>query len=126
MEAPEYTNGNVVEQPMLQPQRKSGIRRGQPRRQSLVKTNWDAVDRLPFIVAVVLLLVVTISVVGVKNQTAAAQQRLTATNEKVTTARNENNNLKQDIAALTSSDRLTKVANEFGLTLNLNNVRSVK
>ncbi|TYC50133.1 cell division protein FtsL [Weissella muntiaci] len=124
MEVPNY-NRDATARQVAQPNIRPRLNRP-ARRQVLSTTPWTFQDKLPYFVAVIALIVVAFSVITVSNQKATAQKTLTATNSKITANRNNNNNLKQDIATLTSTDRLTQIAQEFGLSMNVSNVRNVR
>lgn len=124
MEVPNY-NRDATARQVAQPNIRPRLNRP-ARRQVLSTTPWTFQDKLPYFVAVIALIVVAFSVITFSNQKATAQKTLTETNSKITANRNNNNNLKQDIATLTSTDRLTQIAQEFGLSMNVSNVRNVR
>lgn len=125
MEVPDYSRETAARQ-ATQPRRAPRVAKQPVRRQALATTPWTFQDKLPYYVAILALIAVAFSVITVSNKSANAQKNLTQINQKVTNTRNNNNNLKQDIATLTNTDRLTQVAQESGLSMNVNNVRNVQ
>ncbi|GAK30631.1 cell division protein FtsL [Weissella oryzae SG25] len=125
MEVPDYSRETAARQ-ATQPNRAPRVAKQPVRRQALNATPWTFQDKLPYYVAILALVAVAFSVITVSNKSANAQKNLTQINQKVTNTRNNNNNLKQDIATLTNTDRLTQVAQESGLSMNVNNVRNVQ
>ena len=95
-------------------------------RQPLQATSWTFADKVPYILAIGALFIMSALVVFIANANTTLESQLSAVNTKSETVRQNNNNAKQKISNLTSADRLDEIAQKYGLTLENDSIRNVK
>lgn len=71
-------------------------------------------------------LVLIMFMVSVSVSQTSAQHQLANTQQEVAKEQNQNTNLRQEIGQLTSSARMTRIAKQQGLTLQDNNIRTIR
>ncbi len=113
----------------IQPQRRpqpTGGQQVKPIRRKYAKPVWSLMDKIWLGAALVTAVVMMCLVVYMSNQAAMSSEHLSKTTAQLSTVRNQNTDLKEEISQLTNPSRLDQVAKKYGLSLNNNNVRNVK
>ena len=121
---PKYNNSNVVTKQISRPETK--IKHKTVKNVKMVKPKWDTVDFMMVGAAVLTVIVMAFLVIFMANKSATANTQLSTTSAQLEKVRNKNNDLKQEVSDLSSPDRLNKIAEKNGLTLNNQNIRNVK
>jgi len=123
MEAlPKYA-GNVAPKPKskakVQAQRKTKYVKFQ-------KPSWDTVDIAMVVLTIATFLFMCGLVLAKSSNVATVNTQLASVTTQLEQTRNKNNDLKQEISNLTNPNRLGKIADKNGLSLQDQNIRNVK
>ncbi|WP_436667360.1 cell division protein FtsL [Latilactobacillus sakei] len=101
----------------------------EPTRQSAQQTTqkvaYSTLEKLAVTVIGIAFFVMLVSLLSTKIAVVNAQRTLENTTQDMSQTRAKNNDLKQEIGELTSSDRLDAFAKKNNLKLNENNIRNV-
>lgn len=89
------------------------------------KVAFSAVEKLATSVIGIVFFAMLVSLLTAKIAVVNAQRGLESTTQKMAQVSANNNDLKQEIGELTSSDRLNAFAQKHDLKLNENNIRNV-
>ncbi|WP_235804311.1 cell division protein FtsL [Latilactobacillus graminis] len=89
------------------------------------KVAFSAVEKLVASIIGIVFFAMLVSLLTTKIAVVNAQRGLESTTQKMTQVSANNNDLKQEIGELTSSDRLNAFAQKHDLKLNENNIRNV-
>ncbi|WP_459127636.1 cell division protein FtsL [Latilactobacillus curvatus] len=89
------------------------------------KVAFSAVEKLATSVIGIIFFAMLVSLLTIKIAVVNAQRGLESTTQKMAQVSANNNDLKQEIGELTSSDRLNAFAQKHDLKLNENNIRNV-
>lgn len=90
------------------------------------KTRWNWQDITMAIIPLVVFLLGCMIILIKSNQGAAVTAQLNSVTTQLDQTRNKNNDLKQEISNLTNPNRLGKIADKNGLSLQNQNIRNVK
>lgn len=121
---PKYNDSNVVTKQISRP--KTNARHKTVKNVKMVKPKWDTVDFMMVGAAVLTVIVMAFIVIFMANKSATANTQLSTTSAQLEQVRDKNNDLKQEVSDLSNPDRLNKIAEKNGLTLNNQNIRNVK
>ncbi|MCM0582401.1 cell division protein FtsL [Weissella diestrammenae] len=97
----------------------------QPRRVPYAPVSWGR-DIKHLIGAIALITIFAIGSVWVTNQTTAYNDESRVKSAQLDKLRNSNTDLKEQISALTTQDRLNEIAQKAGMTLENENIKNVK
>lgn len=119
---PKYA-GNTTPKKVNQPQRRVKTKTV---RRPYEKPVWNAMDLTMAAAAVVTVAFMAFLVMFMASKGASANKQLQSTTMQLEQLRDKNNDLKQEVSSLSSPDRLGKVAEKHGLSLQNQNIRNVK
>lgn len=119
---PKYA-GNTTPKKVNQPQRRVKTKTV---RRPYEKPVWNAMDLTMAAAAVVTVAFMAFLVMFMASKGASANKQLQSTTTQLEQLRDKNNDLKQEVSSLSSPDRLGKVAEKHGLSLQNQNIRNVK
>lgn len=119
---PKYA-GNTTPKKVNQPQRRVKTKTV---RRPYEKPVWNAMDLTMAVAAVVTVAFMAFLVMFMASKGASANKQLQSTTTQLEQLRDKNNDLKQEVSSLSSPDRLGKVAEKHGLSLQNQNIRNVK
>lgn len=119
---PKYA-GNTTPKKVNQPQRRVKTKTV---RRPYEKPVWNAMDLTMAAAAVVTVAFMAFLVMFMASKGASANKQLQSTTTRLEQLRDKNNDLKQEVSSLSSPDRLGKVAEKHGLSLQNQNIRNVK
>lgn len=119
---PKYA-GNTTPKKVNQPQRRVKTKTV---RRPYEKPVWNAMDLTMAVAAFVTVAFMAFLVMFMASKGASANKQLQSTTTQLEQLRDKNNDLKQEVSSLSSPDRLGKVAEKHGLSLQNQNIRNVK
>ncbi|WP_134643799.1 cell division protein FtsL [Weissella cibaria] len=119
---PKYA-GNTAPKKVNKPQRRVKTKTV---RRPYEKPVWNAMDLTMAAAAVVTVAFMAFLVMFMASKGASANKQLQSTTTQLEQLRDKNNDLKQEVSSLSSPDRLGKVAEKHGLSLQNQNIRNVK
>lgn len=115
---------SYIQQPTVSPQppEKQPIKQQKPRRKSFVISK---TEKTLYMLFVIIVAIMAVSILHTQSKIQTISIEIQQVEKEITTIANENVGLKVQVSELSAYDRILKIAQERGLTLNEKNVKVV-